>query len=243
MNRMDVEDAYRFNMCVMGSPTLTECRSMFRDAIAAHGFTTFACGELDLRDRDRTVFHIIDWTEEWTRFYLRTGLLNRDPVVEALAARTSSFTWSELRADRTFSRAGQEALSLAAAAGWTEGLAVPLPQGGSRRGLVSMAGTRPVTDPAIIAYLTLISICLFHHARTLVPSQGFAIPPAGLTEREIECLRLVARGLSDKAIATTLGIAVSTAHEFVEKAKRRLKVKSRPELVAVAVSLGIVGLP
>lgn len=222
--------------------SLGECCSLFRSAIARHGFTTFACGELDLRDHERNVFYIIDWTEAWTRFYTASGLINRDPVVGALAGRRSPFTWSDLRADRTFPKVGREALDLAAKEGWTEGLAVPLPQGPNRMGLVSMAGHRLVTDPAITAYLTLISICLHSHARTLIAREGCALPPVGLTDREIACLRLVARGYSDRAIAQDLGIAVSTAHEFVEKAKHRLKVRSRPELVAVAASLGIIDL-
>ncbi|MDQ2763804.1 MAG: autoinducer binding domain-containing protein, partial [Pseudomonadota bacterium] len=68
--------------------------------------------------------------------------------------------------DRKLARVGREALDLIAAHGWNEGLVVPLPQGGSRMGLVSMVGHRLVTDPAVIGYLTLISICLHSHART-----------------------------------------------------------------------------
>jgi hypothetical protein len=35
-------------------------------------------------------------------------------------------------------------------------------------------------------------------------------------------------------------VAPSTAHEFVEKAKRKLRTRSRVEMVAVAASLGII---
>jgi DNA-binding CsgD family transcriptional regulator len=73
-----------------------------------------------------------------------------------------------------------------------------------------------------------------------VGREGFAAPPVGLTGREIECVRMVAQGFSDNAIAKALSIAPSTAHEFVEKAKRRLKTKSRAEMAAVAISLGII---
>jgi DNA-binding CsgD family transcriptional regulator len=56
----------------------------------------------------------------------------------------------------------------------------------------------------------------------------------------VECVRLVAQGLSDNAIARTLAIAPSTAHEFVEKAKLRLKTRTRVEMVAIAAALGII---
>lgn len=73
-------------------------------------------------------------------------------------------------------------------------------------------------------------------------TQGSPCRLLGLTDREIACLRLVARGLTDGAIASALGIATSTAHEFVEKAKRRFKTRTRAELVAVAVALGIIDI-
>jgi DNA-binding CsgD family transcriptional regulator len=39
----------------------------------------------------------------------------------------------------------------------------------------------------------------------------------------MECRNLVAQGLSDRRIAASLGIAQSTAFEYVEDAKRKLK--------------------
>jgi DNA-binding CsgD family transcriptional regulator len=76
--------------------------------------------------------------------------------------------------------------------------------------------------------------------RGLVPTHGFALPPAGLTAREIECVKRVATGLSDRGIAASLGIAQSTAHEHVENAKRKLKTRSRAEMIAVAASLALI---
>ncbi|UAJ09624.1 helix-turn-helix transcriptional regulator [Glacieibacterium megasporae] len=211
-------------------------------AIQPHGLDTFACGEVDLADRDRTVFYIIDWPDAWTRFYVGTGMIDRDPLVDALATRRDPFTWTDLRADRALARAGGAALDAAAAAGWVDGLVVPLPTVGTRAGLVSMVGHREIADPALRAYLCLIATCLQSYVRTLVAKHGFAMPPMGLTEREIASLRLVARGKSDAAIASELGVAVSTAHEFVEKAKRRLKARTRAEMVATAASFGIIDI-
>ena len=235
-------DAARFNAQLRELRTPAECGVFFADAIAAFGFDTFACGEVDFVHSERSAFHVICWPEAWKRFYIDSGLMERDPIVEELRCRTQAYTWSDLRADRTLSRLGSEALNRIAAAGWTEGLAVPLPQSGGRIGLVSMAGHRNFTDPEERAYLTLISLCLHGYVRTLVRQHGFAVPPAGLTEREIACIRLVAHGRADGEIARELGIAASTAHEFVEKAKHRLHVRSRAELAAVATAIGLVDL-
>jgi DNA-binding CsgD family transcriptional regulator len=73
-----------------------------------------------------------------------------------------------------------------------------------------------------------------------VPKYGFAVPPLGLTKREIDALRLIASGATDRDVARTLGISQSTAHEHFENAKRKLRVSTRAEASAIAVSLGIV---
>jgi two-component system nitrate/nitrite response regulator NarL len=58
--------------------------------------------------------------------------------------------------------------------------------------------------------------------------------------REIDCLRLIARGATDREVGRKLGISQSTAHEHFERAKKKLKVSSRAEAIAIAVSLAIV---
>jgi LuxR family quorum sensing-dependent transcriptional regulator len=234
--------AFHFNTQLRGLKTLAACAELFRAAVAPFGFDTFACGELDLQVRERTVFYLVDWPEQWRRFYLGEGLVERDPLIDALAFRHQPFTWSELRKDRKLEKLGREVLERAAAAGWTEGLVIPLSRGTNRIGLVSLVGHRADIAAEERAYLCLISICLHGHVRTLVRREGFAIPPAGLTGREVECVRLVAQGLSDSETAKRLGIAPSTAHEFVEKAKRRLKTRTRVEMVAIAAALGIIDI-
>lgn len=234
-------DAFAFMTRLHRLTTPLECGALFKAAIMPFGFDTFACGELDLGDRERTVFYIIDWPDRWTRFYQQSGLINRDPLIDGVGERRQPFTWSDLRAEGKLARVGRQALDLAAAEGWIEGFVVPFRTSGRRVGLVSMVGNQLIAEEAR-AFISLISLTLHTHVRTLAAREGFALPPAGLTAREIQCIRLVAQGVADKAIAATLGIAASTAHEFVEKAKRKLKAKSRAELIAVSVALGIVDI-
>jgi DNA-binding CsgD family transcriptional regulator len=233
-------DAFQFNVQLTRLSDIPSCATLFRETIAPHGFDTFACGEVDIVDRDRTAFYIIDWPDRWRAFYLASNMIERDPLLDELPLRREPFTWSDLRRDRKLSRAGREALDLVAANGWSEGLVVSLPRGAGRFGLISLVGDRGELDLKTRAFLCLISICLHTHVRALIPTGEFAAPPAGLTAREMESLKLVARGFSDRRIAAALGIAQSTAHEHVENAKRKLKTRSRAETIAVAASLGIV---
>jgi len=233
-------DLVRFNSELRRLTTVAACADLFRSAIAALGFDTFSCGEVDLRDRDRNVFTIVEWSDRWKDFYAKSGLIHHDPIITALETRTEPFTWSDLRRDRSMAQLGTRALDLAASEGWTEGLVVPIPQSGHRMGLVSLAGNNPGLSKANIDHICLIAVLLAGRVRAMAPEQGFAQPPMGLTDREIFSLRLVATGLPDAQIGDRMGVSSSTAHEFVEKAKRRMNVKSRAEMVALAVAMGII---
>ena len=233
--------AYTFTSALSRLTTKSACADLFREAIAPFGFDTFASGELDLAERERNVFYLIDWPDGWRRFYITSDLIERDPAVDALATRTEPFTWSDLRADGSLSAAAARSLNEATAyGGWVEGLVVPVSRKGRKVGLVSLVGRHRGVSPEAKAFLSLISVALHGHVRSLLGREGFAAPPAGLTPREIECLTLVARGKSDQEISLALSIAASTAHDHVEKAKRKLRAGSRAETVAVAVSLGIL---
>ena len=63
--------------------------------------------------------------------------------------------------------------------------------------------------------------------------------PAGLTEREIEVLRLVAAGLSNPAIARELVISRRTAEHHVQHIYGKLGVRSRPALALFAMEHGL----
>jgi len=232
-------DAVRFHMQLQEQQDLASCAALFRDAVAPFGFDTFACGEVDIADRDLNVFFIVEWSERWRKFYLGSGFIDRDPLLDALKHRRGPFTWSELRQDRQLSPLGREALRLTAEHGWTEGLAVPVRRGGTRFGLISLVGHGPRLTEYQRCLLCLISMSLLARIHIL-PGRAFPVAPAGLSNREIDCLRLVARGHSDRQIAAILGIAQSTAHQHVESARKRLKAQSRAQMAARAVSFGII---
>lgn len=63
-----------------------------------------------------------------------------------------------------------------------------------------------------------------------------------LSERELDCLQLLARGLSDEEIAPMLGISRRTVRYHVDHAKQKLGVSSRVHAVAAAVNRGLVSL-
>lgn len=63
-----------------------------------------------------------------------------------------------------------------------------------------------------------------------------------LTEREAVIVGHVASGLSSKEVALALGIAPSTVESHLESAKLKLRARSRPNLIALAIECGAVTL-
>ena len=67
-----------------------------------------------------------------------------------------------------------------------------------------------------------------------------AEPAQSLTQREIELLRLVAEGMSNKAIAQTLSISENTAKYHMRNILQKLGVQNRTEAVTQAIRAGLL---
>ena len=67
--------------------------------------------------------------------------------------------------------------------------------------------------------------------------------PASLTAREVEVLRLVARGLSNKRIAAVLGITPKTASSHVEHIYRKIDAANRAQASIFAMRHGLMADP
>jgi HD-GYP domain-containing protein (c-di-GMP phosphodiesterase class II) len=65
--------------------------------------------------------------------------------------------------------------------------------------------------------------------------------PSGLTAREADVLGLLAQGMSNKAIATTLGISAKTVGNHVEHVYTKLGVNNRAGAALRAMEFGVIG--
>ena len=63
--------------------------------------------------------------------------------------------------------------------------------------------------------------------------------PAGLTQREVEVVGLLARGLHTKQVAHTLGISVKTADRHVQNAYGKIGVSTRAAATLFAMEHGL----
>jgi DNA-binding CsgD family transcriptional regulator len=67
--------------------------------------------------------------------------------------------------------------------------------------------------------------------------------PAGLTNREVEVLRLIAQGRSNREIAAELYIAEKTAGNHVERVYAKLGVNNRTQASLAAIDRGLASIP
>jgi HD-GYP domain-containing protein (c-di-GMP phosphodiesterase class II) len=64
--------------------------------------------------------------------------------------------------------------------------------------------------------------------------------PAGLTEREVEVVGLLARGMQTKQVARSLGISAKTADRHIQNAYRKMGVSSRAAATLFATEHGLI---
>jgi HD-GYP domain-containing protein (c-di-GMP phosphodiesterase class II) len=64
--------------------------------------------------------------------------------------------------------------------------------------------------------------------------------PAGLSEREVEVVAMLARGLQTKQVARALGISAKTADRHIQNAYRKIGVSSRAAATLFAMEHGLV---
>lgn len=75
-----------------------------------------------------------------------------------------------------------------------------------------------------------------------VPASASAARPAGLTDREVEVVRLLARGATNRQAAEKLAISPKTVGRHVENAYAKLGVHTRAAATYAALGLGLLDL-
>jgi DNA-binding NarL/FixJ family response regulator len=66
---------------------------------------------------------------------------------------------------------------------------------------------------------------------------------AHLTDREVDVLRLMGNGDSNKIIAATLGITLDTTKKHVRNVIDKMQARSRTHAAIIAAQAGLVGNP
>jgi HD-GYP domain-containing protein (c-di-GMP phosphodiesterase class II) len=107
-----------------------------------------------------------------------------------------------------------------------------------REPLTPQQAAETLTSEANVGRLDAVAV------RAVVEAAGQRTPriagPAGLTQREIDVIRLLARGLQTKQVARVLGISVKTADNHIQNAYSKIGVSTRAAVAVFAMQHGLV---
>jgi LuxR family transcriptional regulator, quorum-sensing system regulator BjaR1 len=217
----------------------------FRAEAGRFGYSTFALGALPRPGSPSLPpFFVSSWPKAWIDTYVGDGLMSHDPTISHGYHGVLPATWSELHQSYGDDRKHARTLDAAKASGWPNGLAIPVHGPRGYRGLVTVAGDTGDLTPRNRATLHLMALYLHERLKTLM-APGLAAPEGEiprLTAGEIECIRWLIAGKSDWEIGEILHIAEATSHWRIERAKKKLGVKTRAQLTAVAIHYGLISL-
>jgi len=187
-----------------------------------------------------------NYPPEWQDLFRRRDYGLSNPVLAACQRRGGAIRWMDLESIIPLTRIQREYLHEARKMGLGSGCTIashmPDMPTVSVHFVVRDNGAL-ASQPFMLAIL--LGIAVGQRARSLWQSQlPDAATKAGerLSPRQVDCIKLVARGMTSWEIATVLGISDQTVSEYLTDARRRLAVSNRAQLVLKALKQGYMML-
>jgi len=237
-----------FLAALSGLTTCEAVMSALMKVARPFGMDCVAVGELPSAGSTRLkpFFHTT-WPKSWFDIYAEQGIGSDDPIVTTARGARMPFSWTDIRDNLerwNLTRRDLRGFDLALEHGWSDGLAVPIHGPDGYHGLVSYAGNPPRLGP--LERAALQSAALFAHDRMLSLHEADAdgrrasTLHSALSPREVETIRLLASGLTDREIAGHFGVAERTALHYVARARAKLGCRTRAQLMAEAIRGGVL---
>ncbi len=212
----------------------------FVATLQALGYQYIACAShVDpLRPRPGAV-SVVNYPRPWLEQYSEEDFAFIDPVFLAARSMSAPFNWNDYVARMRLTREQKRVLAEGAAYGLSDGLTIPLRSPDVIPASCSLIAGPEGVDPLAMAH-TLMIVIYGHGAMHRRLNPDALAEPVVLPPRERECLTLAGCGKSDWAIGELLGVSARTAHNAIERAKKRYGVSHRVQAVVRAVFDGQV---
>jgi DNA-binding CsgD family transcriptional regulator len=218
---------------------LPELRKAFEKNLQDLGIRHFACcSHVDPLDPRNTGLVFQTYPADWVRYFSESGRYRIDPVFRYADERMVPFFWDDPAFRAVLTPSQLEILTEAEGCGLGHGYTVPIHPPGAQ-----MASCSVVPDSGVIdrgAYQCVFTMaCFMFDAMSRGNAQDCgAARSMQFSERERQCLELAAQGKDDWAIGSLLRISERTAHNHIERAKRRLGVCTRVQVIVHALNDG-----
>ena len=203
------------------------------------GFDYFSLFQHDRRrTRDQNHILITNYPESWVERSRSLRYYADDPVFTAGSRTSVGFLISNVPKMLELTQRQKRTLDESRKAGLGDGYSVPAHIPGEAAGLCTfIVKTGRALPTGRLPMAQLAGAFAYEAGRRIRTAQE---PVAlqtrvALTERQLECILLIARGKSDWEIATILGLKEETVTEHVNEARRRYGVGRRAQLVVRAL--------
>lgn len=195
--------------------------------------------------QDGALVALTTYPEAWVADYVETRIVENDPVLLASHKTAVGFAWDDIPDLIPVSQEHREIRARTERAGIGAGFTVPANLPGEANGSCNFAmRTGRALPIRNLQTAQLIGSFAFQAARTMVTrARRGALPPVvRLTERQLDCVRLAARGKTDPEIAIILGVREGTVRRHFEDARMRYGVGTRVQVIMRAMFEGQIGL-
>lgn len=215
------------------------------DAGREIGFDYFALTLCDNFQQSEPRFeHLDTYPAAYAEVFVARGLFRFDPALQLAQRRIGGFPWKRMGELMRLQPFQSELLRQAARQGLRDGYTIPANVPGEPCGAVSFGARRIVKLTAERRWcVDCIGRTAFEASRRM---RGLSAHPSlvpRLPNREVECLRRLILGDTDKEVARALGISPDTVHDYVKSARDRYAARTRSQLLALALRDSQIAFP
>jgi DNA-binding CsgD family transcriptional regulator len=183
-------------------------------------------------------FRIWKVPETYIKHYLATKAFEFDPLMEEARQRSVPFHWYDIEDHASLSEEQKQFFVDLRAAGFRDGVAVPVYVRPGDIAYFSIGSTEREVDLSRAQMLQLQAICQHMHLRYNELTETAGAPK--LSKREMQVLELIAQGKSNATMSAALGVSPNTIDTLVRRCFEKLGVSSRVEAALAGVAMGII---
>mgnify|MGYP001809556226 FL=1 len=222
----------------------TELRQCLSDAVTDLGFSFFAVvHHVDLVSPPPGAVRLSNYPQSFYEAMARNKYFVDDPVLATCQRVSRGFLWSEVPTLMPITDRQRDIIALGAREGLGAGYTHPVHMPGEYAGSCSYA-VRPGqdVDRQRLPLLHYLGCFAFEAGRRLARRKATRETPDAftLTERQLDCLVLVAGGATAREAASALGVKQDTVQKHLEEAKVRAGVRSTTQLVVRSLFDGLL---
>ena len=178
--------------------------------------------------------------QAWSREYHRRGLQSVDPILQHAQQARTAFRWHAVGSFASLTKEQGHFMRLLREADFGDGVIFPVFAYGGQNAMLSFGYDGDKAAPSAFDRSWLQWVAQITHTRILELRNCETAAAIRLSPRETEIMTLVARGLSNPAIAAALGVSDNTVGTHLRRIYRKLDVNARGAAVAKALLHGLL---